>query len=110
MLPTVAVIGLMYYWSAGALTSAYASVRMLLQLFLIGYVLVYIFESDEPAVIVAVLLIMLVAASWIAIRHVKQQRMQSLRNSFVSISLPGIAVLALVSQAVIGIDPWFSPR
>jgi putative ABC transport system permease protein len=110
MLPTIAVIGLMYYWSAGAMTSAYASARMLLQLFLIGYVLVYIFESDEPAVIVAVLLIMLVAASWISIRHIKQQRMQSLRNSFVSISLPGIAVLALVSQAVIGIEPWFSPR
>lgn len=110
MLPTIAVIGLMFFWSAGAGTAAYASLRMLVQLLLIGYVLVYIFESDRPVVIAGVLLLMLCAASWIAIRHINKHRIRSLRNSLLSISLPGVLVLALVSQVVIGVEPWFSPR
>lgn len=110
LLPSVAVIGLMVYWSAGAKTASYATLRMLVQLLLIGYVLVYIFETDQPVVIVAVLLFMMIVASWIAIRHVKEQRMRALRNSFVSIALPGLLVLGLVSQVVIDVDPWFSPR
>ena len=32
------------------------------------------------------------------------------RHALIAIAVSGIAVLALVSQAVIGIDPWFSPR
>ncbi len=110
MLPTVAVIGLMFYWSVGVKTAIYASARMLAQLLLIGYVLLYIFETDRPVVIVAVLVFMLLAASWIAIRHVDRQRMRSFRYSLLSIALPGIFILALVSQAVIGVEPWFSPR
>ena len=110
LLPTAAVIGLMVYWSADAKTASYATLRMLVQLLLIGYVLVYIFETEQPAIIVAVLLFMMAVSSWIAIRHVKHERMRALRHSFVSIAIPGSLVLALVSQVVIGIDPWFSPR
>lgn len=110
LLPTAVVIGLMIYWSAEAKTATYATLRMLVQLMLIGYVLVYIFETDQPAIISAVLLFMLFVSSWIAIRHVKTDRMRALGVSFVSIAVPGVLVLALVSQIVIGVDPWFSPR
>ncbi len=110
MLPALVVIGIMIFWSAGARTAAYATFRMLAQLLLIGYVLIYIFKTDRPLVVVAVLLFMLIVASWIAIRHVKQQRMRSFGNSLLSISVPGILVLALVSQFTIGVEPWFSPR
>jgi len=110
MLPTIAVLALMFYWSAGVKTATYASLRMLAQLLLIGYVLVTIFESDSPPVIIAVLMVMLVVASWIAIRHVETQRVQAYRNSLLSVSVPGLMVLALVSQVVIDVEPWFSPR
>ena len=110
LLPTAVVIGLMVYWSAEAKTATYATLRMLIQLMLIGYVLVFIFETERPSVICAVLLFMLVVSSWIAIRHVKTDRMRALGVSFVSIAVPGVIILALVSQVVIGVDPWFSPR
>ncbi len=110
LVPTLVVLTIMWRWAAGIGTGIYATIRMLVQLLLIGYVLVYIFETDQPAIIVAVLLFMIVVSSWIAIRHVKQERMYALRNSLVSIAIPGSLVLALVSQVVIGIDPWFSPR
>ena len=110
LIPTVAVIGLMAWWSADAKTAAYATLRMLAQLLLIGYVLVYIFETDRAVVIVAVLAFMVLVASWIAIRHVEQQRMRAYSHSLLSIAIPGAFILGLVSQVVIGVEPWFSPR
>lgn len=108
--PTLLVIGILFRWSAGAKTAIYATLRMLMQLLLIGYVLVYIFEADQPLIIFAVLLIMLVAASWIAIRPLKSRQHHLYRNAFVAISVSGLATLALVSQLVIDVQPWFSPR
>ncbi len=109
-LPVAIVIGIMFRWSAGAPTAIYASLRMLIQLLLIGYVLVYIFESDKPATIVAVLIVMLIVASWIAIRPLQIKQPQMYLNSLVAISVGGILTLALVSQIIIGVEPWFSPR
>ena len=82
---------------------------MLIQLLLIGFVLVYIFDADHPAIVIGVLAIMLVAASWIAIRPVPRQP-GLYRNALIAIALAGLLVLALVSQVVIGVEPWFSPR
>ncbi len=109
-LPVAIVIGIMFRWSVGAPTAIYASLRMLFQLLLIGYVLVYIFESDQPAIIVAVLIVMLTVASWIAIRPLHKKQPQMYLNSLVAISVGGILTLALVSQIIIGVEPWFSPR
>jgi len=109
-IPSAIVIGIMYVWSAGAQTTLYATVRMLVQLLLIGYVLVYIFETDHAAIIIGVLTFMLVVASWIAIRPVRNKQPHSYFYALAAISVGGILTLALVSQAVISIQPWFSPR
>ena len=45
-LPAAAVVIIMFRWEAGAQTAIYATARMLIQLLLIGYVLIYIFEAD----------------------------------------------------------------
>jgi putative ABC transport system permease protein len=108
--PALIVIGIIYRWSAGAQTALYATARMLIQLLLIGYVLAFIFDTDQPAIIVGILLFMLVVASWIAIRPLKDKKARSYVNALAAISIGGIFTLALVSQAVLGVDPWFSPR
>lgn len=110
ILPVVIVIGIMFRWSAGAGTAMYATLRMLIQLLLIGYVLIYVFESDQPAFIVAILVMMLGIASWIAIRPLRIKQPQIYLNSLAAISIGGVLTLALVSQVVIGVEPWFSPR
>ena len=109
-LPSLCVVAIMWRWAAGAGTAIYASARMLAQLLLIGYVLVYIFEAGEPSIVLGVLAIMLVAASWISIRPLADKSARLLWHAFAAISVSGVLTLALVSQLVIGIDPWFSPR
>lgn len=109
-IPAVIAIAIMFRWAAGARTAIYATARMLLQLLLIGYVLVYIFEADTPWIIIAVLLVMLVAASLIAIRPLQRKQPGVYRYALVAISVSGVLTLILVSQVVIKVEPWFSPR
>ena len=109
-LPTILVIGILWRWAAGSGTAVYANLRMLAQLLLIGYVLVYIFDAGEPSIVLAVLALMLLAASWISIRPLATRSGRIWRHALIAIAVSGLAVLALVSQAVIGIEPWFSPR
>ena len=109
-LPVAVVIGIMFRWSTGAPTAIYATLRMLIQLLLIGYVLVYIFETDQPEFIMVILVIMLTVASWIAIRPLQKKQPQMYMNSLLSISIGSILILTLVIQIVIDVEPWFSPR
>lgn len=109
-LPTVAVLTITYVWAAGVGTGIYATIRMLVQLLLIGYVLVFIFESDQGLLIAAVVLIMLLVASRIAIRPISNRSVRIYVYALAAISISSVTTLALVSQAVLGIEPWFSPR
>ncbi len=109
-LPAVIVIAILYRWAAEARTAIYATLRMLVQLLLIGYVLVYIFDADQPGIIISVLIIMLVVASWISMRPIQSKQPHLYLNALVAISVGGVPTLALVSQAVIDVQPWFSPR
>lgn len=109
-LPTILVIGILWRWAAGSGTAIYANLRMLAQLLLIGYVLVFIFEAGEPTIILGVLGVMLLAASWISIRPLATRSSRVWRHALIAIASSGVFVLALVSQVVIGVEPWFSPR
>ncbi len=109
-IPVIIVIGILYYWSLETRTSIYAVVRMLIQLYLIGYVLVYIFETDSPWIVILVLAVMLIASSWIAVRPIKQKKSSDYLNAFMSISIGGICILWLITQAVLELQPWFLPH
>ena len=109
-LPALLVIALMVRWRAGARTAAYATVRMLGQLLLIGYVLIYIFETDNWLIIAGVLIVMLTVSSWIATRTLKERTREDYLKALAAIALGGVSTLILVTQFVIGVEPWFSPR
>ncbi len=110
VLPAAVVIGILFRWSADGKTAIVATLRMLIQLLLIGYVLIYIFETDRPVFIIAVLTVMITVASWIAIRPLQKKQPKMYFNSLVAISVGSLPTLALVSQVVIDVHPWFSPR
>lgn len=108
--PSVLVLLIMWRWQAGPGTAVYAMLRMLVQLFAIGYVLIYIFETDNFWVIAGVLSIMIAVASWIAVRPLGALKRQAWPSSLIAIGVTSTVILAVVTQAVIGVEPWFSPR
>ena len=108
-IPVAVVVVLMWRWNLGLGRSLHAIARMLLQLLLIGYVLVYIFQTESGLVICGVLTVMLIAASWIALNTVDLPRTSLFPASLASVLLGGGTTLLLISQGVLQLDPWFQP-
>ena len=82
---------------------------MLGQLLLIGYLLVYIFEADAPWIVLAVMTVMVISASWIALRAVPQHRPPLYGSALLSILLGGGFTVVLITQIVLTLDPWYEP-
>ena len=84
---------------------------MLLQLMLIGYVLLFLFESEHAILVSIVLTVMITVSSWIALRP-----LASARRSFISdhtrIHRPvsGLPTLFLATAWVLDVTPWYAPR
>lgn len=108
--PVAITLLILLRWSFGTGKALYALGRMLVQLLLIGYVLAWIFGAHSGWLIMLVLAVMLIASSWIATGTVREHRWQLLRSSIVAISLGGGLTLALITQLVLQLDPWYLPR
>jgi putative ABC transport system permease protein len=108
--PVAITLVILFRWSFGTGNALYALVRMLVQLLLIGYVLAWIFGAKSGLLIMLVLSVMLLASSWIAMGTVKEQRMTLLSVSLLSITVGGGLTLAMITQLVLQLEPWFLPR
>jgi len=109
-IPAMLVLFVLWRWRADAAQGFIALARMIAQLLLVGYVLVYVFEADTPWVVLVVLGVMVVAASWIALRTVPALRGSLYRHAFFSVLAGGGVTLALVTQIVLSLDPWYEPK
>lgn len=109
-IPVFITIFILFKWSLRSGSALYAITRMLVQLLLIGYLLTYIFESDSSGVVLLILLIMVVASSWIALGTVMDRRVALYKYALVSIAFGGGITLFLISQAVLMLDPWYAPQ
>ena len=108
-IPVVVVVIIIWKWKLGYRSSVYAVSRMLIQLLLIGYFLNYIFESDSAIIVGIVLMVMLLASSWIAMRTIKIPLKTIYLKSFASILLGGGIILVLITQGVLNLQPWYLP-
>jgi putative ABC transport system permease protein len=108
--PVAIVLIIMLRWSMDAAGGLIAVARMLLQLALIGFALNWIFATESSAVVLGLLTIMLSVASWIAIRPLAQHGWREFGRAFTAILIGGCLTLALITIAVLEVDPWFAPR
>lgn len=107
--PVMVVIGVLYRWSLGAGMTVYAMGRMLLQLLLIGYVLTFIFTTEQAGIVGVALGLMLLIASWIALRPLDSRTGDQYIKALASIAIGGVLTLLLVTQLVLDTQPWFNP-
>ena len=108
-IPTIFLLVVMYRWQLKAFTGLYANIRMVLQLFLVGYFLTYVFETKEPVVIILLVGVMIGVSAWIAFRSFEEKNVKSYFIFFISIGLPGLTLLGLVTQFVLQMQKWFEP-
>ncbi len=107
--PIALLLAIMHRWQLNARTALCANGRMLVQLLAVGYVLTYVFETDEPVVIVFVIALMIGISAWIALRPLKQRGMALYPCALAAIATSGLAMLAIVTQLVLDLPRWFEP-
>ena len=107
--PSVLLLVIMHRWSLKATTAPYANLRMLVQLLLVGYVLTYVFQTDQAILIVGVVGVMILVSAWIALRPLQRRGMEGYSLALVSIAASGLTMLAIVTQWVLDLPRWFEP-
>jgi putative ABC transport system permease protein len=83
---------------------------MLAQLLLIGYFLTYIFDTHNAWIVLAVLAVMVFAASWIGLRTVGHRRLHLYPKALLALIVGGGTTLILVTQGVLNLAPWYWPN
>jgi len=109
-IPVLIVVCVLFKWSLNYRSALYGISKMLVQLMLVGYFLTYIFEAKNAWIIFAVLSVMVLVSSWIALRSVKIKRRILYGKTLISISLGGGVILLLITQGVLDLQPWFLPQ
>lgn len=111
MLLPIIVVGFYYYkWLANTSEILVATLRMTIQLLLIGYALVYIFNEKSLWISAAIVLFMIVVSSWITLRNVRDRSLIEYKNIFIAIFIGGSVNLALVIKGVLDVIPFYEPR
>lgn len=108
--PVILVWLVMLRWSLPSRQVIHANARMLIQLLLVGYALAYIFTVQRGGVVIAVLAVMLLAASAIAMRPITRRFRHLFWVIAVSIIAGGVSTLLVVTQLVLDLGRWYEPH
>jgi putative ABC transport system permease protein len=109
-IPVLIVIFIQYRWSREHRNAIYGISRMLVQLLLIGYILTFIFDTRNGWIVLGVLSIMVLAASWIGLRTVKHKQLHLYPKALLAMLVGGTTTLILVTQGVLNLTPWYLPN
>ena len=108
-IPTIFLLVIIFRWGIKGSVGIYANIRMVLQLLLVGYILTYVFEISQPIIIILVIILMVAVSAWIALRSIEEKSVKIYFKFFISIGLPGLVLLGLVTQLVLKMQTWFEP-
>jgi len=107
----VVLVGYVYFkWVGNRYEILIASLRMIMQLLLIGYVLIYLFENDSFNIGLLVILIMIGVSSLIALRNIENRTLGAYMIIFLSIAVGGSVNLFLVIEFVLNLTPFYEPK
>ena len=111
MLIPIGIVAYFYSkWIGDSQEIVVATVRMVLQLLLIGYLLLYIFNNKNSFIGLSIILFMVVVASFIALRNVEKRTLKHYFKILFSLLLGGSLNLLLVLYVVIDLEPLYQPR
>ncbi|PHR59952.1 MAG: hypothetical protein COA43_08270 [Robiginitomaculum sp.] len=110
LLPVMVVLFIQFKWALHYKEGVYAISRMLGQLLIVGYFLGFIFNTQNLWIVLGILTLMVLAASWISLRTISTKRKQLFPAACLSLFLGGGLVLALITQVILQISPWYQPQ
>ena len=109
VIPAAMVVAVMARWSLGIMRPSVALARMVLQLLMIGFLLVFIFDSNNGIIVLLVCGVMILSAAGIALRTIPSTWMD-FGVAALAILIGGGIPYAIATQLILQVDPWFAPR
>lgn len=109
LVPVAIVCTIYFLWNGKLSEVIIASLRMLIQLGCVGYVLVFLFSNPSLWISLAVMAVMILAATWISTRLVLSRRevfVPAMLALVISVSIHLIISLKLVMN----VETWYEPR
>jgi len=111
LLPPLLLVAFFYYiWVGNKTEIAFATVRMSVQLILIGYILTSLFQTNDLWLLALLVAVMITTASLIARRNIHRKDFEIYGVIFISIALGGTLNLALVLWGVLELENPLDPR
>ena len=83
---------------------------MVIQLLLIGYVLIYIFENDSWYIGLFIIFFMIIMSSFIVLRNIESKSFSLYKIIFIAIAVGGSLNLFLIIEFVLDLTPFYEPR
>ena len=109
-IPLIFVWYFYYKWTKDKSDILVASIRMIIQLITIGYLLVFIFKSNDLKVGIFIVLFMIVVASWITLRNTSDKTFNHYFQIVLSVAIAGIINLILIIGFVLELENLYEPR
>jgi putative ABC transport system permease protein len=87
-----------------------ATIRMIIQLLLIGYVLVYLFNNENNILGLFILIFMMAISTWIARRNIKNKSKHEYLLILTALSISGIIHLFIIILLVLQLENIYIPQ
>jgi len=87
-----------------------ASVRTVTQLLLVGLVLDWVFSRERWWLVTALLASMVLNAGFSAVQRTEHRFRGIWLTAVLAVTVSGIVATFVVTEVVIGVDPWYAPR
>lgn len=87
-----------------------ATIRMVLQLLLIGYFLIFLFEEKNSFIGLLIVLFMITVSTWIALRNTLDKSLKHYSIIFLAIAISGTIHLVLIIGFVLDLKEFYEPR
>jgi len=87
-----------------------ASLRTVVQLLLIGYVLKWVFNINQPVPVILVMGLMIAAASHAAVQRPDRTFQGAVSMAFFVLTISGLITTFTVTSVIINVQPWYLPQ
>lgn len=102
-----------YYYSKWANNNTeilYSTVRMIVQLLLVGYVLIYLFEEKNIYLGISILIFMMLVSSWISLRNSQDKSLEHFYKIALTISISSFLHLILIIILILDLNTFYEPK
>jgi len=96
------IVGYFYNkWANNSTEILYSTIRMIVQLLLVGYVLIYLFHEKNIYLGIFILMFMILVSSWISLRNSQDKSLAQFYKIALAISISSFLHLILIINFIL---------